>query len=84
MTQNFSGFSLFNVYKYVNMIVPFLTCDLGMGYSYCHWNSKSTSHACMGKYVSVSCCEIETVKTGGKGSFMLLCMVGTGPVASCM
>lgn len=61
------------------LIVAFLTCNLGMWYSYCHWNLKSISHACMGKYVPVSCCEIETVKTGGKESFMLLCMVRTSP-----
>ena len=30
-------------------------------------------------YGEISCCEIETVKTGGKGSFMLLCMVRTSP-----
>lgn len=29
-TRNFSGFSRFNVYKYVDVIVLFLTCNLGM------------------------------------------------------
>lgn len=33
----------------------------------------------MGKYVPVSCCETETVKTGGKGSCTLFCMVRTSP-----